>query len=188
MSQEGIDYGRSTRHPYIFFRAPHYANEIDYSTPETEILSSYKISAGAFKSCIWIRVDPDRTLVYSSEIRNISKFRKWGNVNRDLIIGRSNKTLTEYLAIIKENEIIKNEFVQTKRNNPTLRHELAYDVFTSKAHVFLNNVLGRPAELEARCDNAPINTNSEILVSIPHLTPDYFVTLESNDYQVPVLK
>ena len=41
LKEEGVDFGRSKIHPYIFFRAPYISTDIDYSTIETEIISSF---------------------------------------------------------------------------------------------------------------------------------------------------
>lgn len=41
LHSEGIDFGRTKIHPYIFFRAPYYSNPIDYTSVKTEIESSY---------------------------------------------------------------------------------------------------------------------------------------------------
>ena len=41
LREEGVNFGRSVAHPYIFFSAPYYSREINYSTPETEIISSF---------------------------------------------------------------------------------------------------------------------------------------------------
>lgn len=69
LQTEGIYFGRSTIHPYIFFRAPYYSRDIDYSSVETEIISSYGEGQIGIKSRVFIRVDPDRTFVFSSDIR-----------------------------------------------------------------------------------------------------------------------
>ena len=68
LQSEGVNFNRNIYHPYIFFRAPYYSRSIDYSTIETEIISSYgeKIE---MESRVFIRVDPDKTFVFSSEIR-----------------------------------------------------------------------------------------------------------------------
>ena len=38
---EGIKFDKRVFYPYIFFRAPYYSREIDYSTIDTEIYSSF---------------------------------------------------------------------------------------------------------------------------------------------------
>jgi len=69
LEEEGIDFGRTKIHPYIFFRAPYYSRDIDYKSVETEINSSYGEEQIGRKSRAFIRVDPDNTFVFSSEIR-----------------------------------------------------------------------------------------------------------------------
>ena len=153
MHKEGIYFGRSEIHPYIFFRAPFQSKVIDYTTLDTEIISSYgKIE----ENSVYIRVDPDNTYVFSSELRVIKP--------EDL--DRSKKLLSDYLVIIAENaEIYKTLFPL----DVTQEDKAAYDLFSSKLIPISNTKLDYPL------NNAPIERNSEILVSIPHLTSNYFV-------------
>jgi hypothetical protein len=158
---EGIDFGRSKIHPYIFFRAPYYSRDIDYTSVETEIISSYGEGQIGRESRVFIRVDPDRTFVFSSEIRDIFKHRVWYGIE-DSILNNSKKTLSKYLQIINDNMKIKEDVIPEKK--------IWYNLFTSKAVLF--PVKASPEE---PFDDEPIELNSEILVSIPYLTPDYFV-------------
>lgn len=155
LESEGIEFGRIKIHPYIFFRAPYYSRDIDYTSVETEIISSY--GEVGKEPRIFIRVDPDRTFVFSSEIRTKSE----GYVNERLIMN-SKKTLSKYLQIINGNMKIK------KDAKP--EQTIWYNLFGSQAVLFPTIALP-PFPF----DNEPIERNSEILVSIPHLTPDYFV-------------
>ena len=161
LATEGIEFGRSKLHPYIFFRAPYYSRDIDYTSIETEINSSYG-PGQIINSRVFIRVDPDNTFVFSSEIRDtISKHEEWiGKEN--IIINNSKKKLFDYLNIININS-------QTKKNVKR-GEKILYNLFTSKAQIFPDG-----ARMTDPYDNLPIERNSEILVSIPHLTPDYFV-------------
>jgi hypothetical protein len=185
LQEEGINFGRRIFHPYIFFKAPSYSREIDYSTPETEINSLF---GEVYNLMAYIRVDPDRTFVFSSEIRAtlpdpsfdnedghlISAIEEIQSVNNNIRIkkmtrnddrykdlynkyyndelNKSKKTLTEYLKIIKINENYK---------------YTTYDLYSSYK---VNNSIVRYPN-----NDKPIERNSEILVSLPHLTPDYFV-------------
>jgi len=163
LQKEGINFGRKIYHPYIFFRAPYYSRPIDYTSIETEINSSYGKQAN-MSSRVYIRVDPDRTFVFSSEIRNFFKHSRWSR-RIDQVIENSKKTLSEYLTIIKNNERIE-QIAEYNKNQ-----KIWYDLFTSKAELrpkieLLENTI---------FDDNPIYKNSEILVSIPHLTPNFFV-------------
>jgi hypothetical protein len=147
LQKEGIKFGRGEFHSYIFFRAPYYSRPIDYSSIDTEIDSSFGNQNK--NSIVFIRVDPDRTFVFSSEIRvqrpdSISELYK------------SKKTLTRYLQIIKDNESIKLDFEKE-----------AYNLYSSRKI--------KTRKPEYPFDTYPIERNSEILVSIPHLTPNLFV-------------
>lgn len=159
LKEEGVDFGRSKIHPYIFFRAPYLSVDIDYSTIETEIISSFgqELLERVNESKVFIRVDPDKTFVFSSEIR-VNFFNE-----ADTKIFDSKKKLSEYLRIIKIN--LEIETLVSNKNKKIL-----YNLKSSEARLFQNTT--NPGKLFS---NAPINRNSEILVSIPHLTSDYFV-------------
>ena len=161
LEEEGVNFGRTKIHPYIFFRAPYYSRDIDYTSVETEIKSSYGEGQFGIKSRAFIRVDPDKTFVFSSEIRDVYKHSVWYG-KENTMINNSKKTLSKYLEIINNNrEIIENVKPDKK---------IWYNLFTSEAVLF--PIAAHPKE---PFDNEEIQINSEILVSIPHLTPDYFV-------------
>ena len=156
LSKEGVEFGRSVKHPYIFFRAPYYSRDIDYTSVETEITSSYGTGQIGIEQRVYIRVDPDKTFVFSSEIRPRYNYN-------ELYLYYSKKTLTNYLEIIKNNIEIKKAFEHGKE-------QIMYNLFSSEAQLF--PIKANP---QLPFDDNPINRNSEILVSIPHLTPDFFV-------------
>ena len=160
LKSEGIDFGRSKIHPYIFFRAPFYSRDIDYTSVETEIISSYGERQIGTVPRVFIRVDPNRTFVFSSEIRAL----------RPEDIEKSKKTLSDYLRIIYENsEIYKTLFPLS-----ITKKQAAYDLFSSKLIPVSNNGISYTS-LSYPLVNIPAERNSEILVSIPHLTPNFFV-------------
>jgi len=161
LHEEGVEFGRVIHHPFIFFRAPYYSRYVDYSTLETEIMSSYGKSMIGIENKIFIRVDPSRTFVFSSEIRDIFKHKMWyGKI--DSIIQNSKKTVSDYLDIIRKNRFIE--------KNVDTDHKIWYNLFSSEAVVFPKSV-----QTSDLFDEFPINRCSEILISIPHLTPNYFV-------------
>lgn len=158
LQSEGINFGRTKIHPYIFFRAPYYSRDIDYTSVEKEIISSYGEGQMGTEPRVFIRVDPDRTFVFSSEIR----------ATKPNDIEKSKKLLSDYLKIIDENaKIYKTLFPLTKTHK-----EPMYDLFTSKLIPVSNKTY---TKISYPLNYAPIERNSEILVSIPHLTPEYFV-------------
>jgi hypothetical protein len=158
LQREGIYFGRSNIHPYIFFRAPYHSRYIDYTSVETEIRSSYGEEQIGTEPRVFIRVDPDRTFVFSSEIR--TKGEWYGKEN--VVLMNSKKTLSKYLQIINDNMKIKNDVKPDKT--------IWYNLFSSQAVLFPTR-----ASPPLPFDNEPIERMSEILVSKPHLTPDYFV-------------
>jgi hypothetical protein len=151
---EGVKFDRGVFHPYIFFRAPYCSREINYSTIETELISSYGQEIIGRTSRVFIRVDPDKTFVFSSEIRAHGN-DSWSELNK------SKKTLTEYLRIIKYNESIEDKFSLSQTN--------VYNLYSSKKQYANSSFINYPL------DETPIERNSEILVAITHLTPNYFV-------------
>ena len=125
LKEEGVDFGRSKIHPYIFFRAPYLSANIDYSTIETEIISSFdqEFLERDNETKVFIRVDPDKTFVFSSEIR-VNFFNE-----ADIKIFDSKKKLSEYLTIIKTN--LEIETFESNKNNKIL-----YNLLSSKAKIF----------------------------------------------------
>jgi len=153
LNKEKRNYGRITHYSHIFFRAP----DKEY------------VNIGEFtknKNRIYIRVDPDRTMIFSSEIR--TRFRPccyYPSPEYDLMIWnellKSQKTLREYFFIVEENE---------ERIDKNIDDEILYNLHTSRKCVIPKNIhFGYPY------DKNNININSEIIVFIQHLTKDYFV-------------
>ena len=162
LHKEGIEFGRDIYHSYIFFRAPFYAVDINYDTIEDEIISNYGVLND---SNIFIRVDPDHTFVFSSEIRA----NYWPNYDsssddfkRDFKfeVDKSKKTLTEYFAIIKQNAKLE----------PINNMQMLYHLYSHEKHAFSNL-----CSLSYPWNIYPIEHASEILVNTPHLTADHFV-------------
>ena len=122
LKTEGVEFNRNKIHPYIFFRAPYYSSEIDYTSVETEINSSYGEGQIGNEPRVFIRVDPDKTFVFSSEIR----FNFFTNQERE--INNSKKTLSEYLEIINNNINI----------NVEPDKKILYNLNSSKATLFPN--------------------------------------------------
>jgi len=166
LRSEGVNFGRSMIHNYIFFRAPYFSDPIDYTSIDTEIASSFGITESAIHSRVWIRIDPEKSNVYSSEIRArfIPAFR-FGTPDYiraiETQVQRSKKSMTEYLRILGENETVATEIEPGKKP--------LYNLFSSKAVSF-------PIAHRAMYpfDSHNINKNSEVLVRVPHLTPNYF--------------
>ena len=202
LHEEGVQFGRTIIHPYIFFSAPYYSREIDYTTLETEIYSSFGKNQ-LIPNRIFIRVDPDQTFVFSSEIRakiptpffcildgrlltsnelssthmkfimkrTDDRFEELNNRYYNNEINKSKKTLSNYLTIIKYNENILNPVynLYTSRAKPFESYiEYPYSIEDS-------NDLALESSIEYPYNIYPIERNSEILVSIPHLTREYFV-------------
>jgi len=165
LHNEGINFGRNVHHPYIFFRAPYYNNPIDYLTVESEINSLYGTLPNPETSSgrAFIRVDPENTYVYSSEIRaeyhpqiKYDTPEYWESIEKE--IKKSRKSLTEYLRIIKDNESVVSE-----------AKEPVYHLYSS---IKLPYNIRHPTYPQ---NKEPINKNSEILVGKPYLESHYFV-------------
>jgi hypothetical protein len=154
LKQEGIDFGRSMIHNYSFFRAP--TSEIEtFFEPHVHASSSLKV---------WIRVDPKQTFVYSSEIR--AKFSprfafgtpEYLNALEQEVI-KSRKPMIEYFRILQENS-----HVIVNNDKPW------YNLFSSRVQMFPNTF--KP---QYPWDRENININSEVLVRVNILTPNFFV-------------
>jgi hypothetical protein len=169
--REGIDFGRVVYHPYIFFRAPYFSREIDYSSIESEIYSSYGENQINIEPRIFIRVDPNKTFIFSSELRAINPSK----------IRLSKKLMTDYFEIINKNKVLCSS---NKYSRPI------YNLVTSEIHKFeeyknktfcdIDDISLNHSSRENNYNifhDAPPNRNSEIIVSIPHLTSDYFVKI-----------
>lgn len=186
--EEGVEFGRKIYHPFIFFRAPYYygfddKGIIDYSSVKTEIECLYeknKLQETPLFSRIWIRVDPEKTFVFSSEIRaqyrsnyHIDSQEYQDDMNNE--VNQSRKTLKQYLYILQLNRQIKN-YMKKSEKTTFLSH-----LYTSRIHCrefqMRENLIKYPFVNDVYY---PINRMSEILVAIPHLTPDYFVNVNVN--------
>jgi len=166
LHEEGCDLGYTkVFHPHIFFRAPWFSRKIDYATYETEIVCSFGLGHMDVERRCFIRVDPDKTYVFSSSIRE-SCYREHDELEK------SKKTLSEYLNILAYNA----ELYKTVYPVCNTKTQPAYHLYTSKLIVVPNNgIYLDHNEIKYPLSSSPIELNSEILVSIPHLTPDYFV-------------
>lgn len=157
LQKEGIDFGKTVFHNVIFFRAPFLPGPIDYTSVETEIKSSFGDHLLKQPSVVWIRVDPDKTFVFSGAIR--AKFLGPQSIV-EAEVERSRKTLTEYLRILGENQKVV--------AGP--QQKIVYHLRSS---------IARPVPIAMNInypsDSAPINFDSEILVGKAQLTPDAFV-------------
>lgn len=165
LQKEGIDFERSIIHDVIYFRAPFLPGPIDYTSVETEIKSSFGDEVLNKPSVVWIRVDPDLTNVFSSGIRDFfhlivpARTNEYTEKMKKEVV-KSQKTLTEYLRILGENQT-----VAAKPNQ-----QITYHLWTSKAHS-----VGKLMADRYPFNSTPINLASEIHVGKEHLTPDAFV-------------
>jgi hypothetical protein len=158
--------------PYIFFRAPYYSRDIDYTSVETEIKSSYGEEEIKTEPKVFIRVDPDKTFVFSSEIRNKDKQFIWNDREEHIINNMQNnskKKLSKYLEIINDNsKIIYNE-------NENSDKKVFYNLFTGKKVLFPIDKEHPEKKPPSPLDKDPIEKNSEIRVPIKDLKQNYFV-------------
>ena len=167
LQTEGINFGRSMIHDYIFFRAPYLSDPIDYTSVETEIASSFGIGKSTISSRVWIRIDPEKSNVYSSEIRDdfSPKFMYGSPEYLSAIeneVTKSKKSMTNYLRILDKNKTAITDIEPGKKP--------FYNLFSSEVGLF-----PIAYNLSYPWNSYNINKASEVLVGVPHLTPDYFV-------------
>lgn len=186
LNSEGVDFGRIMIYDYIFFRAPYLSDAIDYTSIDTEIRSSFGATESEIPSRVWIRIDPDKSYVYSSEIRArfSHNFKSMSPENVSAMeseVIKSRKTMNDYLQILDTNKI--------ELQNTPPGEKLLYDLFTSRAveRVLIAGMEKSYEDLavfgEKESDYSSryplvsfnINRSSEVLVRVPHLTPNYFV-------------
>jgi hypothetical protein len=168
LQSEGVNFGRSMIHDYIFFRAPYFSNPIDYESIDTEIESSFGKGFNNIPSRVWIRIDPEKTFVYSSEIRAVYKPPYHRETPEFLLqmenhVKNSRKSMIDYLKILEDNEKVISMINSNQKP--------FFNLFSSKVVLF---------PIDAKTPKYPFNENnvnmhSEVLVRIPHLTPNYFV-------------
>ena len=159
-----IKKGKSIDYKKLIFVAPYFApDKIDYTTLFTEIKSLYgdQMTGENLNSKVFIRVDPKKTNVFSSQLHyRISEYK--GNM-----MDNSKKTMTKYLEIIKKNIYIEEQKIKTDEI-------IMYNLFSSEAFIH-KSVQYDKYEKDPVFDKYEINRNSEIHVSKSPLTKDYFV-------------
>ena len=162
LQEEGIDFGRTKIHPYIFFRAPYHHNKIDYTSIETELLSSYEPAILKDKNLMIIRIDPEYTKVYSSEIRASRTPNDWK---------KSEKKMTQYFRFISAADSMAKYKEVLSGDKKCVWH-----LFTSGCSVF-----PKQYNLTYPWHPYPTNRHSEVLVHMGHMPPEYFVKREKID-------
>ena len=158
MQSEGYEFGRSIFHPYIFFRAPFYNNKIDYTSFESEVLSSYDDWVLKENRIMFIRVDPKRTRVYSSEIRASRHPKEWKN---------SEKWMNKYFSVLWSN----NKDLKELQKPGLVPY---WNLFSSEMRLHNST-----ASKVYPWNSYPIHRCSEVLVELPHMQPHYFVKKEN---------
>lgn len=169
LMKEGVNFGRSVYHPYIFFKAPYTMPTNDKEWEDYQNMTLFEklnytydnlLNLISDPNYIAIRIDPSRTSVFSSEIRCTS-LPKHKTIEGELM--KSKKTIDEFIKIVRCNKYYTKNCYE-KRQIPV------YNLITSHAYTFDEKV-----KVQYPLNTCPIERNSEILVKIPHLTPDYFV-------------
>ena len=173
LQKEGVYFGRdvSVKHPYIFFRAPYYSTECDYSSIDTEIESSFEsLLTPTTGGRIFIRVDPDKTFVYPSELRVICDNQRFSEEKKYTELNKAKKKMGDYLQMIEDvGDWTKKRIV--------FWNLLTYSYVEPDTvlHTRLMSLHTRERELPYPYDITSPLKNSEMLVQLPHLTPNYFV-------------
>lgn len=171
---EGISTGRVIHHSYIFFRAPYYSRQdsLEYSSLSEEIKRLY--GSIPLKNTAWIRVDPDQTYVFSSEIRstyipyytipfNSEDYHR--AIKHEL--KKSKKTLTAYMDIISLNR----QYIRQHGGNYTSQY--MFHLYSSEVKEFPKSY-----RIQYPYNKHDVSRNSEILVRLPHLPVECFAYYE----------
>jgi len=154
----GLHIGVNDKRSSIYFKAPYYSPDtINYTSVDSEIFSSYNNDI-LYGSKIYIRVDPDNTYVYSTEIRTHYMNEPQDVITREL--RKSRKSLTLYLNILKTNKQIQNsDFI-------------CYNLITSLRENY-SSTPNKPIIYPLTKHN--IEKNSEIPIKLKWLLPEYFI-------------
>jgi len=119
-NEKKVKFGdRKKYDPYIFFRAPFFGNEIDYSSIESEIYSSFGFIRLSNK--IFIRVDPDNTYVFYSDDDisiKISKIRNIGSYISLSSFLRQQTDKSSYEILVSKPHLTRNFFVKCYKDIP----------------------------------------------------------------------
>lgn len=168
LKDEGIEFGRTVYHPYSFFKAPYNDGFANYSSIQSEIKRSFGDGIDTYDK-VMIRVDPDKTMVFSSEIRaKYTPLLLFGSPEYikevDKQVVQSGKLLSDYLKIVRFN---KNQKPNNDRSIIPVYH----------LHTCEKAFIPQGYSVHYPYDLSEVNRNSEILVKIPHLLPELFIQI-----------
>ena len=148
----------------IFFRAPYNYNvtsfKSSYDLDPVEFINDREIKNGSLSI---IRIDPEKTYVYSSLARDYySEERDYYHDDKN-IIKNTRIPFNEYLRILKQNSYIIKQ--KGKYDKPVT------DILSYEKKLFpINTQLTLPW-----IDYFPIERNSEVVVKLPHIPPNWIV-------------
>ena len=120
---------KSSYAPYIFFRAPFFGNEIDYSSIESEIYSSFGFILLSNK--IFIRVDPDNTYVFHSDDDISIKIYKIGNIKRYISLSsflKYQQNKFGYEILVSKPHLTRDFFVKCYKDIPYEKNMKRYKI------------------------------------------------------------
>jgi hypothetical protein len=175
LAEEGKG-GKRKQHPYVFFRAPYYSM-LDQSSEPYSCDAECSIAAYGDREVngrhTYIRVDPVRTMVYSSEIRALGEWNGSGSYDAEMVaVDRSEKPMSEYFRILKAN----NEARLPKPWNPDemmiYSSRYSWNMVTSKLRIDINT---KESPMHTLYD---IARTSEVLVELECIPPEWLVDVE----------
>jgi len=180
LQKEGVHFGRhaAVKHPYIFFRAPYYSTECDYSSIDAEIESSFKsLHTPTAGGRIFIRIDPDKTFVYPSELRVLCDKQGFSEEKKYTELNKAKKNIRDYLQM--QTRVVA-EFHHFFGDQKGIQfwNLLTYEYVAPGTGLhtrFMSRDKELTPDLPYPYDITPPFRNSEVLVQLPHLTPNYFV-------------
>ncbi|MFH1462074.1 MAG: hypothetical protein ABIF12_03955 [bacterium] len=164
-------------HDIIFFRGP------QFIANSGQLLEDYKFKQALPTICpyiVMIKVDPEKTYVFSSVIRTLSKYRYKSRSEKFTIdYNKSKKTISEHFKKIEENKnaVIKDEDMKID--------EFFYNLHTSeKISLFTYCDLNKK---EPKYPWLPQNQtgivewNSEVIIKLPYIPKEWFVSCYKNN-------
>jgi hypothetical protein len=147
----------------IFFRAPYNSDTSTFESSYDGKSSEKMLVTYRQDTIVTIRVDPERSFVFSSEIRAAGG----SSEDRYVDLQSSRIKMTDYLKKIKGYSEMK-----SPNNSSIIVSDLiTYDTFPM---VDFNGIEEYPLS------KIPIERNSEVVVKLPHIPPNWFVSCFTN--------
>lgn len=169
MANEGIEFGRSVKHPYSFLRPP-------YKNPDMVLDWKSSFNPNSInqkdKIIIVVNVDPDKVFIYPQEARTYTgsscsqvhavMLKEYFEICDKINIMKCHKVIDEKLYTLKFNRFDLRQYMYIC--DPIRNRNSMYGISES-CNIF---------------QNAGPSYNSEVLIDMPCIFPEWFVEVIDN--------